>query len=110
MFDPDRVSGLEGALDAVCPIAFVGVAVMGVEDRAVVIEKIEGRAGRQHRLPHRRNLGEAGKGCEETVYARHVQKISLRANCIWRGANVELKTPNPELLALVPGGAKFVLF
>ena len=84
---------------------------MGVEDRAVVIEKIEGRAGRRHRLPHRRNLGDEGPDCEKTLYLRHVQKISFRANCIWRGANVELKTPNPELLALsVPGGAKFVLF
>jgi hypothetical protein len=41
----------------------------------------------------------------------NVQKTSFRANCIWRGANVELKTPNPELLELsVLGGAKFVRF
>jgi len=67
LFDSDRVSGLEGAIDPVCPIAFVGVAVMGVEDRAVVIEKIEGRAGRRHRLPHRRNLGDEGPDCEKTL-------------------------------------------
>src|SRR5471030_3000029 len=41
----DREPGLERAVYAVRPLAFIGVAVMSVQYRAIVIQKVEGAVG-----------------------------------------------------------------
>ena len=43
LFDPGWESGLEGAIDPIRPVAFVGVAAVGVED-AEAVEGVFGTA------------------------------------------------------------------